>query len=104
MAITREIEEQRVSAQPSAFVVEAVNAITLATHDMARSVRFYRALGFELHYGGETADFTSFCAGALPGGASYLNIILVPSEKPIGWWGRLIFHVSDVDAAHRRHR
>src|SRR3712207_5527469 len=28
-------------------------SITLATHDMARAVRFYRALGLPLNYGGE---------------------------------------------------
>ena len=27
-------------------MIESVNAITLATHDMARAVLFYRALGF----------------------------------------------------------
>ena len=29
-----------------------INAITLATHDMARAVRFYQALGFTMRYGG----------------------------------------------------
>ncbi|MFQ5874387.1 MAG: VOC family protein, partial [Dehalococcoidia bacterium] len=35
--------------------IQSISAITLATNDMARSVRFYRALGFELRYGGEGA-------------------------------------------------
>jgi len=30
-----------------------LSAVTLATVDMARAVRFYRALGFELNYGDE---------------------------------------------------
>ena len=34
-------------------MITGISAITLATHDMARAVRFYRALGFEMAYGGE---------------------------------------------------
>ncbi|MCC7367259.1 MAG: VOC family protein [Chloroflexi bacterium] len=99
MAITQEVEGRK-AGRPT-FALEAVSAITLATHDMARSVRFYRALGFPIHYGGEDADFTSFRAGELTHGSSYLNIILVPRERELGWWGRVIFHVSDVDAAYQ---
>lgn len=77
--------------------VESISAITLAVHDMARAVRFYRALGFALHYGGEDADFTSFHAG--PG---YLNLILQSPERRWSWWGRVILHVSDVDAFYQR--
>jgi catechol 2,3-dioxygenase-like lactoylglutathione lyase family enzyme len=29
-------------------MIESISAITLATHDMARAVRFYRMLGFEI--------------------------------------------------------
>jgi len=78
-------------------VVEAVSAVTLGTHDMARSVRFYRQLGFELLYGGAEARFTSFRAGA-----GYLNLTSVPAERKLSWWGRAIFYVSDVDAMHAR--
>jgi catechol 2,3-dioxygenase-like lactoylglutathione lyase family enzyme len=28
-------------------MIESIGAVTLATHDMPRAVRFYRALGFE---------------------------------------------------------
>ncbi len=41
-------------------MIEGFGAVTLATHDMARAVRFYRSLGFVLRYGGEGAAFTSF--------------------------------------------
>src|SRR3954462_12395926 len=44
-------------------MIEGLSAITLATHDMRRAVRFYQALGFEILYGGEAAAFTSFRAG-----------------------------------------
>ncbi len=76
-------------------MIEAISAITLATHDMARSVRFYTMLGFEMIYGGEAATFTSFRAGP-----SYLNITAQPEQKHWRWWGRAIFYVSDVDALH----
>ena len=41
-------------------MIESISAITLATHDMSRAVRFYRILGFEIIHGGEDAAFTSF--------------------------------------------
>ena len=77
----------------------SISAVTLATHDMGRAVRFYRALGFELASGGERAGFTSF-----PVGTGYLNLIVVPNGARWGWWGRVIIHVDDVDALHARAR
>jgi uncharacterized glyoxalase superfamily protein PhnB len=78
-------------------VIEALSAVTLATHDMARSVRFYRSLGFMVRYGGETAHFTSFAVGS-----SYLNLIAQPPERRWSWWGRAIFYVADVDALYEQ--
>ena len=78
-------------------MIEAVSAITLGTHDMRTAVRFYRAIGFELKFGGEEAAFTSFFAGA-----GFLNLTAQPVEKRWTWWGRAIFHVENVDAVHRR--
>jgi catechol 2,3-dioxygenase-like lactoylglutathione lyase family enzyme len=60
---------------------------------MARAVRFYRSLGFTIRSGGEQSSFTSLHAG--PG---YLNLIAQPADHRRLWWGRVIFHVSDVDA------
>jgi catechol 2,3-dioxygenase-like lactoylglutathione lyase family enzyme len=77
--------------------IESINAVTLATHDMARAVRFYRALGFVLNYGGEQDGFTSFAVGP-----TYLNLIAQPTSQRWSWWGRAIFYVSDVDALYRR--
>lgn len=79
------------------MTISSISAITLATHDMPGAVRFYRALGLNLRYGGEQASFTSFEAGA-----SYLNLIAAPAEQCWSWWGRAIFHVDDVDAFYRR--
>lgn len=78
-------------------MIEGLSAVTLATHDMRRAVRFYRALGFELLYGGEDASFTSFRAGG-----NYLNLIAAPQERQWAWWGRAIFYVADVDAYYAR--
>ena len=48
----------------AAMHIEPINAVTLAVHDMSRSVRFYTALGFSMRYGGEHAAFTSLHAEA----------------------------------------
>jgi catechol 2,3-dioxygenase-like lactoylglutathione lyase family enzyme len=84
-------------AGPPVPHIRSISAITLATHDMGRAVRFYRSLGFELRYGGESADFTSFTVGA-----GYLNLIVAPPERTWSWWGRVIFYVSDVDGLYAR--
>jgi catechol 2,3-dioxygenase-like lactoylglutathione lyase family enzyme len=75
----------------------ALSAVTLATRDMARAVRFYRDLGFELAHGGEAAAFTSFRVGA-----GFLNLTGEAPERRWSWWGRVVFHVDDVDALHAR--
>jgi catechol 2,3-dioxygenase-like lactoylglutathione lyase family enzyme len=77
------------------MTIECISAITLATHDMRRSLAFYRTLGFEPIYGGEDAAFTSLRAGA-----SYLNLIREEAPRRFGGWGRVIFYVADVDAIY----
>lgn len=76
--------------------IESLSAITLSTHDMEAAVRFYEALGFKMKYGGADQAFTSFAVGS-----SFLNLV-ADARGPINWWGRVIFHVSDVDALYRR--
>ena len=76
-------------------MIESISAITLATHDMAAAVRFYTALGFQVVFGGEKAAFTSLRAGS-----GYLNLTTQPPARQWTWWGRVIFHVADVDAVH----
>jgi catechol 2,3-dioxygenase-like lactoylglutathione lyase family enzyme len=78
-------------------MIEGISAITLATHDMRRAVRFYSTLDFEILHGGETSPFSSFRAGA-----GYLNLIAQPEGKHWSWWGRVIFYVSDVDALYEQ--
>jgi catechol 2,3-dioxygenase-like lactoylglutathione lyase family enzyme len=77
-------------------MIESISAVTLATHNMSRAVRFYRALGFEtVHGGDDDSAFTSFRAGT-----SYLNLILESVDRNWSWWGRVIFYHSDVDALY----
>jgi catechol 2,3-dioxygenase-like lactoylglutathione lyase family enzyme len=89
-------EEDRQHSEAQAPQIESISAISLATHDMARSVRFYQALGFVLRYGGETASFSSLAAGSC-----YVNLIAQPAGQRWSWWGRVIFYVADVDALYR---
>jgi catechol 2,3-dioxygenase-like lactoylglutathione lyase family enzyme len=78
-------------------MITGISAITLATHDMRRAVRFYRLLDMPVIHGGEESGFTSFRAGG-----NYLNLIAEPAERRWSWWGRLIFYCGDVDALHAR--
>ena len=78
-------------------MIESMSAVTLATHDMQRAVRFYRMLGFQILYGGEKAAFTSFRAGP-----NFLNLIAQPADRRWSWWGRVIFYESDVDGLYAR--
>nr|WP_240648099.1 VOC family protein [Pararobbsia silviterrae] len=79
---------------PQSVQIEALSAITLSTRDMRAAVGFYRALGFELKVGGEHDAFTTFACGP-----SFVNLI-AQTHGQIHWWGRVIFHVSDVDALY----
>ena|SRR6188768_392663 len=97
MTGAHEVDDRARLGGSASVVIESISAITLATHDMARSVRFYRALGFELHYGGEDASFTSWAVGT-----GYLNVVEAAPDRAWSWWGRVIFHVSDVDALYAR--
>ncbi len=78
--------------------VRTINAITLATIDMGESVRFYEVLGFEVTYGGPAAPFTTLASGDC-----FVNLTSVDEAPPSSAsWGRVIFHVDDVDALHAR--
>jgi catechol 2,3-dioxygenase-like lactoylglutathione lyase family enzyme len=78
--------------------VESINAVTLATADMATAVAFYDALGFELAAGGANAAFTTYRVGD-----GFLNLQLDRAHAPVREiWGRVIFFVDDVDAMYAR--
>jgi catechol 2,3-dioxygenase-like lactoylglutathione lyase family enzyme len=72
--------------------VEKISAITLRVANMEASVRFYRdVLGLEIIYGGE-----EFCFTSLRTKHSDTILNLEHGNADIRW-GRLIFHVTDVD-------
>jgi catechol 2,3-dioxygenase-like lactoylglutathione lyase family enzyme len=75
-------------------IIETVSAITLRVSNMTASVQFYRnVLGMELVYGGERSSFSSLRAKAAK------SVILnLESGNSVTRWGRIIFHVTDVDA------
>ena len=79
----------------SPMSIQLISAVTFFVADMARSCVFYRRLGFELKYGGETSEFSSFFAGA-----SFVNLNAAEAPAPGG--GLTIFHVDDVDAIYQR--
>ena len=74
--------------------IEKISAVTLRVSRMKASVAFYRdVLGMEVLYGGEDSGFSSLRAANA--GSAILNLEL---GKAVTSWGRLIFHVADVDA------
>ena len=74
--------------------IEKISAITFRVSNMQASVNFYRdVLGMELLYGGEQASFSS-----LRPTHSESAILNLEQGAAISRWGRLIFHVTDVDA------
>jgi catechol 2,3-dioxygenase-like lactoylglutathione lyase family enzyme len=77
--------------------IEKISAITLRVMNMKASVLFYQnALGMELLYGGERASFSSLRASD-----SESAILNLEQGDRVSRWGRLIFHVADVDAFWR---
>jgi catechol 2,3-dioxygenase-like lactoylglutathione lyase family enzyme len=65
-------------------MIHHISAVTFAVRDMARSIEFYGKLGFDLHYGGDRAAFSSLKAGE-----AFVNLSAIPGYER-GWWGRAI--------------
>ena len=76
-------------------IIRHISAVSFAVRDMARSLEFYRKLGFEQLYGGDMASFSSLRAGE-----AFVNLALAPDYEG-QWWGRAIFRVEDVDAYYQ---
>lgn len=74
--------------------IETISAVTLRVANMTESIRFYRdVLGMELFFGGEGAGFSSLRAKNAQ--SAILNLEQGETETQ---WGRLIFHVTDVES------
>src|SRR4051812_8114938 len=76
-------------------MIQHISAVTFAVRDMACSIEFYKKVGFELLYGGDSATFSSLKAGE-----AFVNLMM-SSEYEHRWWGRAIFRVDDVDEHYR---
>ena len=69
-------------------MIQHISAMTFAVRDMARSVEFYKKLGFELLYGGEHAAFSSVKAGEAFVNLSadpryeHRRVVVMPSAMP----------------------
>jgi catechol 2,3-dioxygenase-like lactoylglutathione lyase family enzyme len=86
--------EVDVHCWPMAPTIEKISAITFRVINMQASVRFYRdGLGMKLLYGGEQTSFSSLRAND-----SESAILNLEQGDTASRWGRLIFHVADVDA------
>ncbi len=57
-------------------MIQLISAVTFAVRDMARSIEFYRRLGFELVYGGDDAAFSSLKAGV-----AFVNLAASPEYE-----------------------
>jgi hypothetical protein len=78
----------------SSWSIEHISAVTLAVHDMGKSVTFYQILGLDVSYGGPMAPFTTLRAGA-----SAINLRHAPNSTG-GRPDRVILRVRGVDALH----
>lgn len=80
--------------------VHRIDAITLTTPDMAASIAFYRTVGFTISFGGEHSEFTTM---SIEPNGPHVNLISDhEADRALAPWGRVIFHVDDVDNLHRR--
>jgi len=73
-----------------------INAITLVTHDIAESERFYGCLGLRQTF--RSDNFSTFSIG----GHNFLNLQLVNHKTEAKAWGRPIIYVTSVDDMYSR--
>ena len=60
-------------------MIQHICAVTFAVSGMARSIEFYKKLGFELLYGGDEATFSSLKAGE-----AFVNLVSQPGYDTRG--------------------
>ncbi len=79
--------------------IRSIDAITLVATNMEASISFYSALGFTLSFGGNDAEFTTM---SIEPSGPHVNLISRPADNAVKTsWGRVIFHVDDVDDLYR---
>lgn len=90
----------------SAPAVQCINALTLATSNMAASCAFYESLGLTLTYGGPDSSFSTYSADTH---LNYAHVNLYTSDDftpaPPGKpqpWGRCVFYTDNVDSFYEQ--
>jgi hypothetical protein len=76
--------------------IEGISAVTLATHEMSRAVRFYRALGLEVCMVAKSRHLPAFEQGRAISTSSHSQL------SGAGHVGCVIFYVADVDTLYDR--
>lgn len=79
-----------------------INAITLVTSDMSKSVAFWEVVGLATTYGGPSHPFSSLAFGS-----NFVNLQLVEGAVAQAHprnWGRVVFHVDSPDALWEKFR
>ncbi|OEU09078.1 Glyoxalase/Bleomycin resistance protein/Dihydroxybiphenyl dioxygenase [Fragilariopsis cylindrus CCMP1102] len=79
----------------------SLNALTLATCDMNKSVPFYTKIGLAITFGGPDADFTTLSHNRDLHINLFHNEEYKPPETEGTRWGRCVVYVSDVDDMYR---
>ena len=74
-------------------MIRHISAVTFAVSHMARSIEFYRKLGFELRYRGERAGLSSLKAGE-----AFVYLVASPGKPVVGSG---YFSSCDVDGPHQ---
>jgi hypothetical protein len=84
-------------ARPAAALEGAeFRGIALATHDMAKALCFYDAMGAVVPNGLEQASQATVRIGGLS-----IELVTEPPELTWSWWGRLVVAVPDLRACYR---
>ena len=78
-------------------MIEGISAVTLATHEMSRAVRFIAHWALRSCMVANNRHSPAFEQGS-----SYLNLVSQPAGRRWPWWGRVIFYVTGVDELYDR--
>jgi catechol 2,3-dioxygenase-like lactoylglutathione lyase family enzyme len=88
-------------SQDLAIGIDLVQLVTIPTTDQARSVAFYKSLGFEVRANFPWANGDRWIEVYPPGTSTGLS--LIPSgPDPVGIRTGVILNTRDIEAAHQR--
>ncbi len=81
--------------------INLVQLVTIPTTDQARSLAFYKSLGFEVRADFPWADGHRWIEVYPPGTSTGLSLV-PPGPDPVGVRTGIILNTHDIDAAHAR--